>query len=322
MKIVFDTEANTVKVGKKTFGVDMDKIKEHCVVSYFNKFVRDNTTLNDFGSYEEDSMWMSYRYCIGRHTIASSMRAGDIASHCYGRMSEERSIFTAYDINREIERCLQFGCGPRWYFPITSFNRIYTSALDIFCQLVEDFDIQKKEDLLKYYEVRINLADNERGYTFETITWEEWLRPQVHKIVLNTLRYLGGETTEDEAWEHYLNWKENPKDENSLNMDFERISKNIPNPEYFYLTNVDDLMVWNHLVHLFDLEHHHKSILTNGEEVEWFWTYTHDTYQKEGDPDHYYQKEIGYKRIRMPINAKIGSITKWIPDENIKEDLY
>ena len=322
MKIVFDTEANTVKVGSKTFGVDMDKNKEHCVVSYFNKFVRDNTTLNDFGSYEEDSMWMSYRYCIGRHTIASSMRAGDIASHCYGRMSEERSIFTAYDINREIERCLQFGCGPRWYFPITSFNRIYTSALDIFCQFVEDFDIQKKEDLLKYYEVRINLADNERGYTFETITWEEWLRPQVHKIVLNTLRYLDGETTEDEAWEYYLNWKENPKDENSLNMDFERISKNIPNPEYFYLTNVDDLMVWNHLVHLFDLEHHHKSILTNGEEVEWFWTYTHDTYQKEGDPDHCYQKEIGYKRIRMPINAKIGIITEWIPDEHIKEDLY
>ena len=319
MKIVFDTEANTVKVGRKTFGVDMDKTKEHCVVSYFNKFVKDNTTLNDFGSYEEDSMWMSYRYCIGRHTIASSMRAGDIAFHCYGRMSEERSIFTAYDINREIERCLQFGCGSRWYFPITSFNRIYTSALDIFCQFVEDFDIQKKEDLLKYYEVQINLADNERGYTFETITWEEYLRPQVHKIVSG---YLDEEITEDKAWEYYLAWKENPKDENSLNMDFKRISKNIPNPEYFYLTNVDDLMVWNHLVHLFDLEHHHKSILTNGEEVEWFWTYTHDTYQKEGDPDHYYQKEIGYKRIRMPINAKIGIITEWIPDEHIKEDLY
>ena len=110
MKIVFDTEVNTVKVGKKTFGVDMDKIKEHCVVSYFNKFVKDNTTLNDFGGYEEDSMWMSYRYCIGRHTIASFMRACDIASHCYGRMSEERSIFTAYDINREIERSLQFVC--------------------------------------------------------------------------------------------------------------------------------------------------------------------------------------------------------------------
>lgn len=319
MKIVFDTEANTVKVGKKTFGVDMDKTKEHCVVSYFDKFVKDNTTLNDFGGYEEDSMWMSYRYCIGRHTIASSMRAGDIASHCYGRMSEERSIFTAYDINREIERCLQFGCGPRWYFPITSFNRIYTSALDIFCQFVEDFDIQKKEDLLKYYEVQINLADNERGYTFETITWEEYLRPQVHKIVLD---YLDEDITEDKAWEYYLTWKENPKDENSLNMDFERISKNIPNSEYFYLTNIDDLMVWNHLVHLFDLEHHHKSILTNGEEVEWFWTYIHDTYQKEGDPDHCYQKEIGYKRIRMHINAKIGIITEWIPDENIKEDLY
>jgi len=321
MKIIFDTEKNTVKVGTKTFGVDMDKAKENCVVSFFNKFVRDNTMLGDFGSYEEDSMWMSYRYCIGRHTIAASTRAGDIASHCYGRMSEERSIFTAYDINREIERCLQFGCGPTWHFPITSLNRIYTSALDIFCQFVEDFGIQKKEDLLKYYEVRIKLADNDRGYTFETITWEEYLKPQVYKIVSE---YYGNyDMSVDLTWKYFKTWESGEKmNQDEMIKQFEEITRNRPNPEYFYLTNIDDLIVWNHLVHLFDLEHHHKSILVNGEEVEWFWTYTHDTYQKDDDPDHYYQKEIGYKRIRMPIDASIGSVTKWIPDEYIKENLY
>lgn len=317
MKITIDTETNTVKLGRKTFD-ELDKTNQNVVALELSKFLMKNTKLSD---YDEDSMWMSYRYCIGRHTIATYMRAGDIASHCYGRMSEERSIFTAYDINREIERCLQFGCGPTWYFPITSLNRIYTSALDIFCQFVEDFDIQKKEDLLKYYEVRIKLADNERGYTFETITWEEWLRPQVLKICQDF--WKNDEMSEDFAWKIFNRW-ENKEDIGSdfVSKKFEELTKNRPNPEYFYLTNIDSLMVWNHLVHLFDLEHHHKSILTNGKEVEWFWTYTHDTYQKEDDPDHYYEKEIGYKRIRMPIDAKIGSVTTWIPDECIKEDIY
>lgn len=320
MKITFDTEKNTVKVGSKTFGIDMDRAKENCIISFFNKFVKDNTKLSDFNGYEEDSMWMSYRYCIGRHTIASSMRAGDIASHCYGRMSEERSIFTAYDINREIERCLQFRCGPTFMFPITSLNRIYTSALDIFCQFVDDFDIQKKEDLLKYYEVRIKLADNERGYTFETITWEEYLRPQVWEICKK--HWNNDAMLADFAWKIFERWENKENLDNEICKKFEELTKRRTNPEYFYMTNVDDLMVWNHLVHLFDLEHHHKSILGNGQEVEWYWTYTHDTYQKEDDPDHYYQKEIGYKKIRVPVDAKIGSVTTWIPDEYIKEDIY
>ena len=179
MKIVFDTEKNTVKVGSKTFGVDMPIEKQNDILSSFNDFIKKNTSLNDFNGYEEDSMWMSYRYCIGRHTIASHMRAGDIGTHCYGRMTRERSIFTAYDINREIEQRLQFGNCPEWHFPITSMNRIYTSAIDIFCQFIEDYDIKSKEDYLKYYKIDVILADNERGYKIETTTWEEKLDTQL-----------------------------------------------------------------------------------------------------------------------------------------------
>ena len=68
---------------------------------------------------------------------------------------------------------MQFGCGPEWHFPITSMNRIYTSAIDIFCQFIEDYDIKSKEDYLKYYEIDVILTDNERGYKIETTTWEE-----------------------------------------------------------------------------------------------------------------------------------------------------
>ena len=84
MKITIDTNKNTVKVNGKDYG--FNSFNDGVAIDLMKKFIRANTKLD---SYEEDSMWMSYRYCIGRHTIASHMRANDIGSHCYGRMSEE-----------------------------------------------------------------------------------------------------------------------------------------------------------------------------------------------------------------------------------------
>ena len=52
--------------------------------------------------YEEDCVWMSYRYCIGRHTIASQCHAGNIAWNAYGRLTPERMQFMSEDINNEI----------------------------------------------------------------------------------------------------------------------------------------------------------------------------------------------------------------------------
>ena len=54
-------------------------------------------------TYEEDLIWMSYRYCIGRHTIAANMHAGNIAKHAYGKLSPMRQQFMAFDIRRSIE---------------------------------------------------------------------------------------------------------------------------------------------------------------------------------------------------------------------------
>ena len=60
--------------------------------------------------FEETCMWMSYRYAIGRHTIAASMHANDIATHFFYRLSNDRKEFTAFDIAREIDNDL------RWQF--------------------------------------------------------------------------------------------------------------------------------------------------------------------------------------------------------------
>lgn len=53
-------------------------------------------------SFFEDMIWMSYRYCIGRRTIATHMHAGNIAKNCYNLLSDDRKVFNAQDIRQEI----------------------------------------------------------------------------------------------------------------------------------------------------------------------------------------------------------------------------
>ena len=308
MKITIDTKNGEVKVNGKLLKDAPEHYKD--IAQYSLKLAyNDNYPLSD---YEEDSIWMSYRYCIGRHTIASHMRAGDIWKHCKGRMKKERQLFNAFDINREIEQHMQFGAGPEWHFPITSLNRIYTTAIDIFCEFLEDYDIKSKEDYLKYYAIDVILTDNERGYKIETTTWEEKLTSlipvfkEVYDLenvedIIKLIKVLQKKSTDDV--DSRIRW----------------VVRNYPNPEYFYFNDIEDLFVWNDLAHCFDHEHHHKSILNNGEEVEWFWTWTHKSEQRE---DGYWYRAFGYKKIRVPLNEWNGSVTTWIPDESIKEDLY
>lgn len=315
MKITFDTEKGTCKVGGKDFNGDLKHYKKNEAISFLRKFIRDNTELTD---YDADSMWMSYRYCIGRHSIASHMRAGDIAKECYGRMSRDRSNFNAYDINKEIEDKLRYGHNfPEFHFPITPVNGIYTTAVDIVCEFIEDYGIKSKEELLKYKTVNVILTDNERGYKVETETWEEYLRPRVRDIVAN---YYDNEAMSEEfAWEYFETWRSNKElKETEITKAFEDLTKNMPNIEYCYMHDFEDLFVWNDLCHLFDLEHHHKSILIDGSECEWFWSWTE---KSEEHDDGFYYKAFGYKKIRVPVDAWNGSTTVWIPDESISKDI-
>lgn len=314
MKITIDTKKNLLKAKGKNFD-ELSEFDKNIVVGYLEKYRK----LGQLTDWEEDLMYMAYRYAIGRQSIGAHSLACEIKENCYGRMSEERSIFNAFDMNREVERCLHFHNLPNFWFPLTSLNSIYTSALDIFCQFVEDFNIQTKEELLKYKDVHIKLADNERGYSLEVVTWEEVLRPQVWEACK---KFYNNEAMGEElAWQCYQDWLSNGGF-GELGKTFTNITKPVPDPEHFYLSDIDALFIWNDLVHIFDVEHHHKSILTDGTECEWVWSYAHDTYQKDGEPDHYYQKEIGYKRIRIPVDKWNGVSTIYIPDENIKKDLY
>lgn len=309
MKITIDSETNNIKVGNKVFN-DVDEYVQSSTISAIRSALLKNSNLSD---YEEDCMWMSYRYCIGRHTIASTMHAGAIWKNCKGRMSDERSLFTAFDINREIERCLQFH-KPYFHFPLTSFNRIYTSAIDIVCEFMEDYNVKSIDDFIKYRDIHIILTDNERGYKFEVVTWEEWLKPQ---ILSYCKRYYAGQPfTEDDAWNNFLKWKEGK----ITNVKFyEDITKDMPNKDHYFMYDFEDLFAWNDLVHCFDFEHHHKSILVDGSECTWFWSWTNNT-EKHKDGNYY--TSFGYHKIRVPLDRWNGNVTTYIPDDSIKEDIY
>ena len=313
MKVTIDTKTGEAKINGKLIK-DASEHNKQLARTAINNAICDNYPLSD---YEEACMWMSYRYCIGRHTIASCMHAADIWKNCKNRMSDERQLFTAFDINREIESSMTF-IKPYFHFPLTSLNRIYTSAIDIFCQFLEDFKIEDIADLIKYRDVYIKLSDNDYGYTFETVTWEEWLRPQVLDIVS---KYYGNDVmSADFAWKYFENWTSGEKmNQEEMIKEFERITRDMPTEERYYMHDIEDLFVWNDLVHCFDYEHHHKSILTDGSEVKWFWSWTNKTVQKE---DGYYYRTFGYKKIRVPVNEWNGSYSPYIPDESIKEDIY
>lgn len=71
--------------------------------------VTKNKVKNPLSDYEMDAMWMSYRYAIGRSSIACVMHAGNMVKNVYGRIPENRLDFTAYDMRREINQRLAWG---------------------------------------------------------------------------------------------------------------------------------------------------------------------------------------------------------------------
>ena len=58
--------------------------------------------------YEYDSLWMSYRYAIGRHTIAAHMHASDIAQYSVDKLSPDQKKIVARDINDCIYEHIRF----------------------------------------------------------------------------------------------------------------------------------------------------------------------------------------------------------------------
>lgn len=105
--------------------------------------------------FEETCMWMSYRYAIGRHTIASTMHANDIANHFFYRLSNDRKMFTAFDIAREIDDSL------RWKFNLfieyPNINENYC-PLEILMEFIKQYGIHNMDEFNKFKRIDYNCS--------------------------------------------------------------------------------------------------------------------------------------------------------------------
>lgn len=96
--------------------------------------------------YEEDCIWMSYRYCIGRHTIATHCHAGSIANNAYGRMTKERTQFMSKDINQEIYNHLHVH---DWFCIDNIWNLKDFRPLDVLYQCLNAIGLKTYDDIKK-----------------------------------------------------------------------------------------------------------------------------------------------------------------------------
>ena len=69
---------------------------------------KNTATFQPLSEYEYDAMWMSYRYAIGRHTIATAMHAGQLVQAMYHRLDERQREQTVCDMRREISTILNW----------------------------------------------------------------------------------------------------------------------------------------------------------------------------------------------------------------------
>ena len=122
----------------------------------------------EMSMYEEDLIWMSYRYCIGRHTIAASMHAGEIAKHEYFRLSPERRQFMAFDIRREIASTLSFG--PLNFRMDPNIKEENYKPLELLLEFFDDNDIHTREDLAKIASIHTHITsyNNPQGIYITT----------------------------------------------------------------------------------------------------------------------------------------------------------
>lgn len=122
--------------------------------------------------YEEDCVFMSYRYCIGRHTIASHCHAEDIARNAYGRMTPERTQFISDDINNEIHSQLHYGnfVDMGWYGNIP---KAHFKPLDILYSILNKESINSLEKFRQIKSIAIDWNREKQDYDYSIYYFQD-----------------------------------------------------------------------------------------------------------------------------------------------------
>lgn len=134
------------------------------------------TKKKQISEYEYDNIWMSCRYCIGRHTIASHCHANDIAKYEFDRLTDEQKQDISNLINDEIYNQLHIhnyiSFENRCNIPKDNFR-----PLDIFYTALNECNIRNMYDLRNIYEIVADYNVKENKWVFETVQ----LQNDMHK---------------------------------------------------------------------------------------------------------------------------------------------
>lgn len=111
-------------------------------------------TSNRLSDFEETCMWMSWRYAIGRNSIASVTHAHDIAMNTFWRQTIERKEFNAFDIAREIE--MQLIHPFNFYVEYPNVNENF-HPLERFMEFLKKENIHNLQDLNNYKSIKYTM---------------------------------------------------------------------------------------------------------------------------------------------------------------------
>lgn len=199
-------------------------------------------------SFEEDCIWMSYRYCIGRHTIAAHCHAGDIANFAYNRLTDERMEFMSEDIAREIYDKLNwchfinmgwYGNIPKEYFkPLDVIYEIFQKEdvnsykkIKSIKSIVIDWDSSKKEFNHSIYYFNDNDKNKDYGRSFSDIyDLEVWQRLS---NLFNKKNHKWCKLVDDTIVEYYEYWRHFMTQDGIV---FEKVKSPVKNYHNFAIT--------------------------------------------------------------------------------------
>ena len=121
--------------------------------------------------FEETCMWMSYRYAIGRHSIASCMHANDIANNLFYRISNDRKEFTSFDIAREIDNQLRFTFNLYIDYPNTNINYY---PFEILMNFMKQYNIRNLDEFNKFSRISYNCVTKEFDVRYDKSYIDEY----------------------------------------------------------------------------------------------------------------------------------------------------
>lgn len=131
--------------------------------------MKSNKSKKGLSTFEEDCIWMSYRYCIGRSTIAAHMHAGGIANFVYDKLTPERLEHMSEDICREIYDKLKWNglINMGWYGNIP---KEYFKPIDVIYNILKNENIDSPEKFRDIKNIRIEWDHETKKYIHE-ISW-------------------------------------------------------------------------------------------------------------------------------------------------------